>query len=540
MVPFYIKNIKKSDVNIRPITVCKTYTLNSEELITNGFSNRYGLYSGKNTALGDAKALNDPINYDGSYQNVIWQSVNSMYYKNPYQPYNTFEHFDKYKTRKYIAPAISVISIPYLKSGDGIKPGSVRLMSNDYEEVLIDDSYGNLIVSGSIHSELSDINLIAYWGFNSLYTNGVWNGISAGLSSGSYSDDMTSYYKNCNIIPGKLYEGYSSGIAIKILNDGYVRTPNKDNLNLLSDTWEIHFKLNTFEIENGYIISKQGVRVIDKHGIKKITNGVSEKYRKYIYQEDEYIVTDVFPYSFKWLDNELIFERSVGKSKISINLSDLKGLTYDSSWIDISVVRLKVNNTHYIRLYLNGSMYTQVQDITEDLIYNQYDIVFGSLDTVSEFSKCVLDEVRFYNTYDSTINRPEIFPTDANIYGTAVVGNVFYKSGIIVLSSLYSYYSNYFYNINELTYNSSHTIYEYEILVRINKGEFNLTSNPSALRYYGSDSLSEEFITGELSPYVTTIGLYNDKSELVLIGKLGQPLKTRDDVDLNIMIKFDV
>jgi hypothetical protein len=42
-----------------------------------------------------------------------------------------------------------------------------------------------------------------------------------------------------------------------------------------------------------------------------------------------------------------------------------------------------------------------------------------------------------------------------------------------------------------------------------------------------------------LSPYITTIGLYNMRGELLLVGKLNQPLKTRDDVTININLKWD-
>jgi hypothetical protein len=45
--------------------------------------------------------------------------------------------------------------------------------------------------------------------------------------------------------------------------------------------------------------------------------------------------------------------------------------------------------------------------------------------------------------------------------------------------------------------------------------------------------------TGSLSPYITTIGLYNKSNELIAVGKMGQAIKKRDDVDLNVIVKFD-
>jgi len=43
----------------------------------------------------------------------------------------------------------------------------------------------------------------------------------------------------------------------------------------------------------------------------------------------------------------------------------------------------------------------------------------------------------------------------------------------------------------------------------------------------------------EFAPYITTVGLYNDKGQLLAIGKLGTPIRKRDDVDLNIIVRFD-
>ena len=42
------------------------------------------------------------------------------------------------------------------------------------------------------------------------------------------------------------------------------------------------------------------------------------------------------------------------------------------------------------------------------------------------------------------------------------------------------------------------------------------------------------------APYITTVGLYTKNGELVAIGKLGTPIKKRDDVDLNVIVRFDV
>jgi len=49
------------------------------------------------------------------------------------------------------------------------------------------------------------------------------------------------------------------------------------------------------------------------------------------------------------------------------------------------------------------------------------------------------------------------------------------------------------------------------------------------------------FVSGsDFSPYITTIGLYNDAGQLLAIGKLAQPIKKRSDVDMNFLIRVDL
>jgi hypothetical protein len=39
---------------------------------------------------------------------------------------------------------------------------------------------------------------------------------------------------------------------------------------------------------------------------------------------------------------------------------------------------------------------------------------------------------------------------------------------------------------------------------------------------------------------MTTIGLYNDDRELLAVAKLANPLEKRDDVDMNVIVRFDM
>jgi hypothetical protein len=98
-----------------------------------------------------------------------------------------------------------------------------------------------------------------------------------------------------------------------------------------------------------------------------------------------------------------------------------------------------------------------------------------------------------------------------------------------------------------MTYQGTHAIYENEVLVRVPKDEFNLTFNPTAVNSSEDPTLKAAFTgsnnqdsSGSLTPYITTIGLYNDKLELLAVAKLGQAVQKRDDIDMNFVIRWDI
>ena len=161
-------------------------------------------------------------------------------------------------------------------------------------------------------------------------------------------------------------------------------------------------------------------------------------------------------------------------------------------------------------------------------------------------------------------------------------GNIFYSDGLIVLTNASSF-TNY-----TLDFKSTKTIYETEILVTANSGEFNTSQNPSAVdmvisgsydftttavtngepagtkkitvvtdikkrdaytsSYDGSTtgswvdyhtSASIDPTGSYLAPFVTTIGLYDKKGEMVAVAKLPNPIKNLPDYDLNFIIRLD-
>jgi hypothetical protein len=90
-----------------------------------------------------------------------------------------------------------------------------------------------------------------------------------------------------------------------------------------------------------------------------------------------------------------------------------------------------------------------------------------------------------------------------------------------------------------LSFKNEHIIYENEVRCVVKESEFNLTYNPS-LQSDNSGSLYD-FATGSFfSPYVTTLGLYNDANELLAVAKFGKPLLISPDTDMTFIVKYDL
>ena len=86
-----------------------------------------------------------------------------------------------------------------------------------------------------------------------------------------------------------------------------------------------------------------------------------------------------------------------------------------------------------------------------------------------------------------------------------------------------------------------HPIYENEYQCTVKADEYNFTHNIST-RKIKSDQKADlaNFATGSLfKPYVTTVGLFNEDNELLVVGKLGQPIRMSDETDTTFVLRWD-
>ena len=122
--------------------------------------------------------------------------------------------------------------------------------------------------------------------------------------------------------------------------------------------------------------------------------------------------------------------------------------------------------------------------------------------------------------------------------GSSNIGNIIYTHGLaIVTNQLLSSGSVTTTNVT-CSFSSSYTIYEAQYKCTIRENEFNATLNPSA-QLSGSGQLANNVTGSYFSPYVSTIGLYDENQNLLAVGKLAQPLPTTATTDTTILVNID-
>jgi hypothetical protein len=77
------------------------------------------------------------------------------------------------------------------------------------------------------------------------------------------------------------------------------------------------------------------------------------------------------------------------------------------------------------------------------------------------------------------------------------------------------------------------------VVTRLDAGDFNMSTNLTLTQ--DNDQTYYSFVSGsDFAPYITTLGLYDDAGQLLAIGKLAQPIRKRNDVDMNFLIRLDL
>lgn len=119
------------------------------------------------------------------------------------------------------------------------------------------------------------------------------------------------------------------------------------------------------------------------------------------------------------------------------------------------------------------------------------------------------------------------------------IGDIIYTHGLLIFTD--PQFGSYFANLQNptISWTSRYPIFTSNYKLKLKDYEFNHSLNPTSIK--DSFGNKADNISGsEFSPYITSVGLYNDAKELLAVAKLGKPVPKSSNTDMTFIIKLDI
>jgi hypothetical protein len=537
--PGVFKSIKTADKSITPFKVFKSWRYNLSTIDTD--LNRLSAIkpdtsnqSGNVITLEAVEQLVDSSSYlinttDNKPTGVIYYSLDHLYYKRSLEPSNTFGYSSTSVSKLY--DKASIISIPQQIFGESLRPSSIVFnYTASAMSASLYDNNGSLI-DRNLPTPVTNVLNVS---FNDTTYESNW------LNSDYYNTDK---YTGNNIAFTSSFIGY--GNSLKLQNNSYLLINDSAKYNYQPDEeFAISLWANisniTASVADGdyvYLVSKRTTSyqtTLSNTGVN-VTSLSSKSSDKYSYDIRYNLIT-----------SELECRRSDGINTAVLKYTILPNTNYH-------IVFQKTDNL--LALYVNNVEISS----TSDVIYNtanECSIIVGALDVNTASMTGQIFEL---NIFDFALTNTQINQLYQNPINSNQVGKVIYEHGQIIVSDPRPVYNQLIFsdllynkktNSNEtatctglvLEFSSTLTLFEHEYICRLNSDEFNFTSNPTIRRNNDlNSSVPKDIATNpNFYPYITTVGLYNDKGQLLAIGKLASAIQKRSNVDTNVVVRFDI
>lgn len=573
------KKLKKGEYTVRPFEVYKLWEISSDAIEPNTFYRLFDIQVYRSLYPENHKYFGGVANLSSSlYERVFTtQSLDPkmLWY---YLDHNFYTEYAKekipnvvtdYDRITYLAESSSVMVLPQGVFGEGIRRGSVDFTSvhvtSSRQIHMMDDSNGNLRDKAFDESKMVGTDsLRLYLGFNEKYREYNFRNKQT-----EYVLDGSPFVNNVVSLRNR-YISYLPGIPTTdttestgvsaYLGGGYFRVEEGSRFDFSGKTnFAFSFWLNIPPTQSN--LTKPYNSLFDKKTVKDI-NVVNPKTRRQSIMESTnhetiYGGATNYPFDIKIYNqsasidykHKIEFSQKSGNEIFSITSS----MVSESVWNHV-VCQKSASN---YQIWINGILTSEITGSIIGNTSNENKFYIGGNGINNESFTGYLDEIRVYNR---GLTPEQITYLGNNsfelgyAYQTSRIGNVFYKHGMIVVSDPRPKYWNAFlgqtgnfdfygtqYGFTG-SFRSTTTFYEHEVICKIRKNEFNFTQNWSIRKDKNESSqFADDYVTSSFfNPYFTTIGLYNESYELVAIGKLSSPLEKRDDVDMNIIVRWDI
>ena len=486
-------------------------------------------------------------------QKIMWSSIDASCFKGGHGGH-------------LLHPTASIISIPQNKFGLGIKPGSVTI--TDHSKAAASAS---LFLSESKHTNECGIihdTVIDHTKFVDKKYLQFYLGFQDGTFNKFYKKSQEDSPKGNNVHVNKLKVVRGITTTGEVSASGYgAQTTQTSYIYSTMGTYNYNF----FTPSNDFAISmwiklppSQSYTTNQTNTLIKKSNQKRDPYNYNSGIAQLHTRTDgQFPFDISVFNQtagakngQLVFQYSDGRADKGHLMTVSSSTKYnDNQWHNVIVNHNFGFPMNKFEFYIDGVKQGSSLRTNRRLNFqNESDItIMCDNATANTGTSGSVDEVRIYSTHlsaDHISSLTNNHVISGSAYQTRDVGYVYYQKGIIVITDPRPKYQNCFLGNGdfdytdkgyEFTYKSTKKIEQQSILCEIGRNEFNVSQNNS-LRVGGMENGSDllPFVTGsDFRPYITSIGLYNDNGELLAIGKLGSPLKKRQDVDVTVDVRLD-
>lgn len=582
------KSLDKSDVRITPF---RTYKLWADVIENNLSGSIYTIYQANYNPLSNylqqdpLKDTFDQVNHhyeqfepttaNGKFQRVVHRSLEHLYYRDFYTNNKaSFGSGNINNQFRYLEDQAQVVSMPQSKFGEAILPGSVQMsVSWSYVVnsgslynpstvttasgvwIVEDDLQGNLVISGSgfyspygqyvggaftNYTTSIDKTPVGEWPIDTIYKY-TDIGLFSFTSSYNRGDwQMESIYNNISVtFPSS--STYPSASAAELLGAQMAFTSANSSsvivkTDLVSDYKDLYnfqdkpFSISMFVQPTAYPTHPSGAVLLTKHGpAEELQVDINGN----VFSQP---VNNQFPYRLIYTSesNKIAFEQGGGHEGI-FSVTSSATLSIDNLY---HVVVAKSGSS--IRMYVNSAESCSVNTATtylkdHDCINLSNTYIGNNYDHGRGFDGFI-DNIKIYNKNITSTEVNVLFHTMG--VGNTIIGNVFYNHGMMSLTSIPSRRATF----NTIQTRGTHTIWETEISCTVGPGEFTRSTNPSLQVYDPNQNqyvFSSFATSSDFSPFVTSVGLYDDYHRLVAIGKLSTPVQLPNNTDTTIIVRFD-
>ena len=567
-MPGVFKKLNASDVKITPFEAHKQY--NTVDLASIGASTASLAWSSKNKS-------------EFSTGSRKYYQLNKLYYRNYIQERaHRLELGDAtYTTQeRRLYQSASLLSLSQKTFGSEVQPNSFNLSvtKDSIQRNLKDDGFGNLydtnLGKDNFPNEdnrvfyLAPVNgfkradLTVDYTTGDKYVNSPYSdGYSDTVYDDSYFQNVVTFQKIKFPLETSMYKSHIMGRHDSDADLSRIIVANRPYLNFNNDDFAISFYYEPTTASQLFAVATSGSDtksyILTKEGAQNSPPLGSQAGGNYSTSTTGALAVTTtpsnpaFPYRVYIKDSSptagaitqsIFLERFDGD-----NLATVNGEFFKTANVGNHQHFLLQKKGSSLEIYKNGTLVGSSTDITTKTCQNKADmILFDQRNSDGTFYDGpdawggAFRPTQF-QIWNKSMSTDEIAMVSESFTGTYPVGNIFYDNGFAVLT--HPKYMDVFNGgtLNTLSYKNTHLITENEYQCTMNESEFEFTRNTSARKITTDESEDiANFATGSnFKPYITTIGLYDDNANLLVVGKLAQPVRASSETDTTFVIRYD-